>query len=305
MVERASSGSSLLADTLTRVPDVPRWIDTRGMLLSGRADVLAAPASQPGDAGSDGSGRSSDQSDPASDPSEWLPPSGGSRARGAGTAGAIVVVRDSALVSIVGRPPERLLMDVVSTMAGDVNVLAQMEDADYVGRALAGWRRQRAIVHALPAASLSEATPDPQARVFTMESAPRFEHVPEPLRRELLDALRGRTVSRFVPGALPPSSPVVSRITVSMAAVWAEGRPVAFCYPVWQTETLWDVSIETLEPYRRLGLGGRAARTLIHHLQESGRSPVWGALETNTASRALAARLGFVEEGGLAVFTAP
>jgi RimJ/RimL family protein N-acetyltransferase len=89
-----------------------------------------------------------------------------------------------------------------------------------------------------------------------------------------------------------------------MAAVWAEGRPVSFCYPVWQTETLWDVSIQTLEPFQRRGLGARAARTLIRHMRASGRAPVWGALETNVPSRALAARLGFLETGGLAVFTA-
>lgn len=269
MVEGTPPGSSLLAVTLSRVPDEPRWIDTRGMLLSGRADVIPAP-----------------------------PPAGQL------TGAALVVVRDSALVSIVGRPPSPLIEDVVASLAGDVNVLAQMEDADYVARALAGWRRRRAIVHILPAARLRELAPDPQARVFTMESAPRLDHVPEVLRRELLDALKGRTVSRFVPGVLPPPRATVSRVTVPMAAVWSDGRPVSFCYPVWQTEKLWDVSIETLEAYRRLGFGARAARTLIYHLRGSARSPVWGALESNAGSRALAARLGFVEAGGLAVFTA-
>lgn len=267
MVEGTPSGSSLLARTLSRVPDEPRWIDTRGMLLSGRADVVAASPAPP-------------------------------------THAAVVVARDSALVSIVGRPPAALIVDVIATVAGDINVLAQMEDADFVAQALAGWRRQRAIVHVLPEARRRELAPDPQARVFMMESAPRFDHVPELLKRELLDALKGHTVSRFVPGVLPPSSAVVRRVTVPMAAVWADGRPVSFCYPVWQTETLWDVSIETLEPYRRHGFGARAARTLMHHLRGSGRSPVWGALDTNAGSRALAARLGFVEAGGLAVFTA-
>jgi hypothetical protein len=148
-----------------------------------------------------------------------------------------------------------------------------------------------------------EAESEPNVRVFTLESGPRFDHVPETVRGELLDALRGRTVSRFVPGALPPAGAAASRMTVPMAAAWADGRPVSFCYPVWQTETLWDVSIETLEPYRRLGLGARAARTLIRHMRMTGRAPVWGALETNSASRALAARLGFLEAGGIAVFT--
>ena len=128
--------------------------------------------------------------------------------------------------------------------------------------------------------------------------------MPETLRRELLDALTGRTVSRFVPGELPASQRFVSDLTVPMAAAWADGRPVSFCYPVWQTETRWDVSIDTLAPYRRLGLGARAARTLIRHLRGSGRAPVWGALESNSASRTLAARLGFLEAAGIVVFTA-
>ena len=211
MVERASTAASLVALALTRVPDLPRWIDTRGMLLSGRGVVHAPPSSD-------------------------------------ASSGLIVVVRDSALVSIVGRTPESRITEVIGTLSGDVNVLAQMEDADHVGRTLGGWRRQRAIVHVLPQAPAWDASPDLQARVFTMESAPRFDHVPEPLRRELLDALRGRTVSRFVPGALPRPGTLVNRIRVPMAAVWADGRPVSFCYPVWQTETWWDVAIATLEP---------------------------------------------------------
>ena len=267
MVEPTAAASSVIAVALTRVPDLPRWIDTRGMLLSGRADVYTYAADS-------------------------------------SLAGLIVVVRDAALLSIAGRPPETKITEVIATLSGDVNVLAQMEDADYVGHTLPGWRRQRAIVHTLPQVPDAGTDDDSQARVFTIDSAPRFDHVPESLRRELLDALRGRTVSRFVPGALPPSGTRVNRIMVPMAAVWADGRPVSFCYPVWQTETLWDVSIETLEGYRRLGYGAGAARMLIRHLRRSGRSPVWGALETNVGSRALAARLGFVEAGGLTVFTA-
>ena len=263
MVERTPGDGSLVDFALTRAPDLPRWIDTRGMLLSGRAEVFAAAA-----------------------------------------AGAIVVVRDSALASIAGRPPADAIATVVRSLSGDVNVLAQMEDADYVARALDGWRRRTAIIHVLPGPMPWEQDVDPQARVFTRQNAPRFSHVPETLRRELLDALKGRTVSRFVPGELPVSGRFVGGVTVPMAAVWADGRPVSFCYPVWQTETQWDVSIDTLAPYRRRGLGAYAARTLIRHMRGMGRAPVWGALESNAGSRALAARLGFLEAAGIAVFTA-
>ena len=273
MVERTPVDGSLVSFALTRAPDLPRWVDTRGMLLSGRAQVFAP-------AGADAAG-----------------------ADGA-AAGAIVVVRDAALASIAGRPPAAAIATVVASLSGDVNVLAQMEDADYVARALDGWQRRTAILHVLPGLMPWEREADPQARVFTRQNAPSFSHLPEALRLELHDALKGRTLARFVPGELPVHVRFVGGVTVPMAAVWADGRPVAFCYPVWQTETHWDVSIDTLAPYRRRGLGARAARTLIRHMRGMGRAPVWGALESNSASRALAARLGFLEAGGIAVFAA-
>ena len=132
MVERTSADSSLIAFALTRVPDLPRWIDTRGMLLSGRAVVHSQSA-----------------------PDE-------------ATSGFIVVVADSALASIVGRPADEEVAGQLTRLSGDVNVLAQMEDADAVGRALGRWRRQRAIIQVLPDRTAWEQDVDPNARVFTL-----------------------------------------------------------------------------------------------------------------------------------------
>ncbi len=264
MVQRASTDRTLITRALRHVPDLPEWIDTRGMLLSGRA-VVAGPAEL--------------------------------------STGFIVVVADAALASVVGRPAADDIRSTVRTLAGDVNVLAQMDAAQAVSAALPSWTRRAAILHALPYAASWEREREPNVRVFTRENAPRFDHVPEGLRRELTDALAGRPTSRFVHGDVPRASGMVTTIRVPMAAAWAEGRPVSFCYPVWQTETLWDVAIDTLEPYRRRGLGERAARTLVGHMRGSGRAPVWGAIDTNTASRTLAARLGFIEVAGIAVFS--
>jgi RimJ/RimL family protein N-acetyltransferase len=79
---------------------------------------------------------------------------------------------------------------------------------------------------------------------------------------------------------------------------------VAFCYPVLQTERWWDVSVDTLEEFRGRGLAPRAAREMVRLMRTRGKSPVWGAVETNAASLSVARRLGFVEAGRLAVFTA-
>ena len=261
------AGRSPLSDALARIPDEPAWVETRGMLLSGRARIVADE-----DAGPRG-------------------------------AGFVVVVPDVSLAGLVASPAAALIRAAVGALAGDVNVLAQNDDADAAAAALPGWRRHTAVLHVLPGIMPWEDDRDPDARVFTREQAPALHHVPEPLRLELLDALRGRTTARFVPGDVPDPARLPALSPIPVAAVWAGREPVAFCYPVWQTERWWDVSIDTLAPFRRRGFGARAARALVRHMRRAGRAPVWGALDTNTASRQLAARLGFIETGGIAVFT--
>jgi len=264
MVTPASGDRHLLDAALTRVPDLPRWVDTRGMLLSGRASVVSSAAPD--------------------------------------REGLVVLMRDAALASIVGRPGADVVTAAIATLSGDVNVLAQLEDADFAGTVLSGWRRRAAIIHVLVTAKPADAAEDRNTHVFTRSTAPRFDHLDDALRQELTHALEGRTVARFVPGTLPTPASGVAGSAVPMAASWADGRPVAFCYPVWQTERYWDVSVETWGPYQRRGLGARAARAMIAHMRGSGRDPVWGALESNTASRRLAARLGFIETAGLSVW---
>jgi GNAT superfamily N-acetyltransferase len=83
----------------------------------------------------------------------------------------------------------------------------------------------------------------------------------------------------------------------------ASELPVAFCYPVFETETLWDVSVDTLEAWRRRGLARACVEFLIDHMRRHGKEPVWGALVSNTASLALAASLGFGPVDRLAVFS--
>ena len=78
---------------------------------------------------------------------------------------------------------------------------------------------------------------------------------------------------------------------------------MAFCYSCWTTESLWDVSVDTLEPYRGRGLAEAVARSAIARRRGEGLEPVWGAVDTNGTSRRLAARLGFAETGEAVVFS--
>ena len=227
------------------------------------------------------------------------------RGRASG-AGLIAAVPDAALASVVGRPPARH----TAQGARLARRRRQRSLADGRRRPRAqrprGWRRQRAIIHVLPRRLSVGARDATQARASSpARRAPRFDHVPEQLRRELLDALNGRTVSRFVPGHLPAAAGdrrAGSRcrwrrcgpMDVRSRSVIRCGRP----------RRCGTSRSKRCPGYRRTGLAGRAARTLIRYMRLAGRAPVWGALEDNAASRGLAARLGFVETAGIAVFSA-
>jgi len=78
-----------------------------------------------------------------------------------------------------------------------------------------------------------------------------------------------------------------------IAATWFEGAPVSFCYAATMTESIWDVTVDTLEAQRGRGHALRCVTFMIHHMREGGREPAWAALETNRASRGLAEKLGF------------
>lgn len=78
-----------------------------------------------------------------------------------------------------------------------------------------------------------------------------------------------------------------------IAATIADGIPVSFCYAV-QTETLWDISIETSAKHRNRGCAALCVAYMVECIRQKGKQPVWGAEESNLPSMRLAAKLGFV-----------
>ena len=88
-----------------------------------------------------------------------------------------------------------------------------------------------------------------------------------------------------------------------IAATWCDQRPVAFCYASSTTESLWDVSIDTAEAYRRRGLARSAVHLMDAFQRDHSRQPVWGSYVSNVPSLRLATRLGFVPVDTLFVFS--
>jgi RimJ/RimL family protein N-acetyltransferase len=221
-----------LAGTL---PDTPRWLEARGMLLSGRGRLVGW----------------------SQDAQEWG------------------VFDDSVvpLLAFVGAPEARVVVDALTTLR-PAAVLIQEADDRSLSRHLRGWKRERAFLHRLAeGVVLEQSTADAPCRLL-VPGEPRtwLRAWPQRERRELAAALD---------------------LGLPMAATVTGGEVASVCYAAYETESLWDVSIDTLERYRRRGLAAAAVRCLAAHLAARGLQPAWGAVESNAASFALAARLGF------------
>ena len=227
----------LVARCLVRVPDLPRWVETRGLLLREGSSVIENPTHR----------------------------------------GFVVWSEDAGLGSVVGEPEPGAL-----ALAADrvPELLAFAGDVERVRSLLPGFAVERATLYAAPE-DLPPPSPHPCRELDPSEIA-SLDHLPADLRSELTAAANA-------------GAPLV--------AAFDGALPVAFAYAAWETETLWDVSIDTIESHRRQGYAAAAALHLMRAMKEWGKSAVWGAAESNPASANLARRLGFVEVDQLWVLT--
>jgi len=183
------------------------------------------------------------------------------------------------VVSVIGHPPAYVLAAAIDGTTAMTPVVAQQSDAAHVDELLSeigsaldepGWRRERMLFH-----SLTSVRPLPpldagvSIRLLTRDDP--LDHLPPGLRHEMSHA----------------------RVLTATAAAVVDGVAASFCYACFTTESLWDVSIDTLEEYRGRGLAAHTVRFMIDRMREQRLEPTWGALESNGASLGLAARLGF------------
>lgn len=191
---------------------------------------------------------------------------------GLGEGGAAYVVRDrrGQLISVVGRPDGSAVREALFRSAEDAVVLCQPGEEEYVAPLAPELVVEPATLHILVDSSRLPAADYGEVRFVTARDLASAE-MPGDLREELGEAI----------------------LWSEMTATIVEGAPVAFCYVASATETLWDISIDTIDGHRRLGYAALAVARMIEHMYERGKAPVWGAEDSNAASMSLARKLGF------------
>lgn len=181
------------------------------------------------------------------------------------------------LGSVVGQPePEAVVL-----AAGDVTeILAFAENIDYVRSLLPEFEAEPATIFSAP--QQLPAAPRNRGRKISLSEITAQDHLPADLVAEL-----SRAMARGVP----------------VVAAFDDVLPVSFAYVAAETESLWDISIDTIQSHRRQGYATTAVVYLMRVMKERGKFAVWGALESNRASANLARKLGFVKNDRLWVLT--
>lgn len=197
-------------------------------------------------------------------------------------AGYLVLERGGPEAFAVHRPVTALIAQLSQLGNPSSRILVPIESAEPWRALLPGWREQAVVVHVHPQPG-SLPHPAHPTRFLTLADLAGFDALPEALAADLERALSRGPVAAALEGE----------------------RPVAFCHAAYRTETWFDLSIDTLEDHRRHGLASSAAAHLIHHMLEQGKRPVWGALDADTASMAMAKKYGFRAVDRMMLFRAP
>ena len=246
----------LCATVLRALPDEPRYVEARAMLLRGDAEIFHAnPAAS------------------AKSTEDLLPD-------------CVIRGIEQPLAVVIGLPGGEIIRESVETARTEIEVLCHESQRTLVASSLPGWNAEGATFHVLaPGATVRDAEARAGVSFCMLEppDAPMLGALAPRLRQEMLFALR--------------ISPVV--------AAMIDGRPASMVYSPAMTERWFDIAVETVESHQRRGLAELVSRRLITQLMRRGLQPIWGAVDSNAPSLALARKLGFAAHDRLALFTRP
>jgi hypothetical protein len=158
------------------------------------------------------------------------------------------------------------------------SVLVPAADRSAWQAALPSWHAHPGTCHTHPAPGTLSGAANPVARICSPG--------------ESID-------TQGLPVALVPLLIELSSRRLPMACVEKDGKLQAICFTCFVTPTHWDVSVETLPSARRQGLARQAFLALAADQLAQGRRPIWGCLDSNSASMGMARSLGFEAQAQL------
>jgi RimJ/RimL family protein N-acetyltransferase len=167
------------------LPDIPRWVEARALLLSGECEIF----------GLEEAPRLS------------------------------VAVRDPSTgsVIVVGRPSRAAVRAATDGIMHDGSVVALLDDADWLGETLPDWSRTRAILHLLRDSSRLP-PPAPNIRLLEPSTIEQLD-IPEQLRRELRFGAENSPIMTTVVDNQPVAFCYAGSITESLWVVSIDTLP--------------------------------------------------------------------------------
>ncbi|MEO0660148.1 MAG: GNAT family N-acetyltransferase [Planctomycetota bacterium] len=194
--------------------------------------------------------------------------------------GGVVVATDVELVAGFGAPPPDSSVALEAALDG-----AAGAEVHVPGPELAAW------FDAIGAEDLG-------VRALLLTRSPGAPPLREPAHETVALTGPGDALLDSLPRALRQELRALRPFPPAFGAL-AGGALVSVAYAFLRSERHTDVSIDTVPAFRRSGFGRAAATALVASEEAAGRTVLWGARESNRASLALAAVLGFEHVGTL------
>ncbi len=184
---------------------------------------------------------------------------------------------------LIAHPDGRMVGAMGRVLAGDVQALLMQQPRDgnlvadeaAYGQLADAYQFERAIIQTLAGPWQRIEFRIDGLTIRPVTAADSLDHLPDELREELEYA---RLRTRVLAGRI-------------------DALAVSFAYVVASTAHA-DMSIDTLADYRQRGIASAVAVARVDEVVAIGKTPVWGAVESNQASLRLAARLGFRRRAG-------